>query len=108
MWLAGPARSRLPPGNYVTVRVRDQGPGMTRAGFPGLFVSGSSKGKGRGLGLKSVLALSQGMRGGNPVRHRPVGAAARGRATLHQAICPTPPGYFISSICRARLMERFN
>jgi two-component sensor histidine kinase/CheY-like chemotaxis protein len=78
----------LPAGDYMTLEVIDNGPGVDSAFVGGLFESGmSSKGEGRGLGLATVKSLVLELGGGLSVLSTP-GQGTRFK--LFFPICVSP------------------
>ena len=64
----------LPPGRYVLLEVRDDGPGMDAETVSRIFDPFfTTKFTGRGLGLAAVLGVMRGHRGGLHVESRPGG-----------------------------------
>jgi two-component system, cell cycle sensor histidine kinase and response regulator CckA len=76
-------RPNLPPGEYVRVRVRDDGPGMDESTRKRVFEPFfSTKFQGRGLGLASVMGIIQSHSGTIGVSSKP------GRGTLFTFLLP--------------------
>ncbi len=75
--------SAPPPGDYLFLRVRDEGPGMDTETLSRIFDPFfSTKGPGRGLGLASVLGILKSWGGGIRVESAP------GRGTLVEVFFP--------------------
>ena len=63
---------QLEPGEYVTLEVRDDGPGISQETVASIFEAGvSSKGEGRGLGLATVRDIVRSMGGGLTLHSQP-------------------------------------
>ncbi len=93
--LDGDGRARgLPPGDYVALRVRDEGEGMAphvaeRATEP--FFSTKGPGKGTGLGLAMAHGFVQQSRGRLEIESRPRNGAIPGGTTITM-LFPAGPG----------------
>jgi len=73
----------LPPGEYVALRVEDEGVGLDPQVLPRIFDPFfTTRGAGRGLGLASVSGIVRGHRGGLDIR------SAVGRGTVVEVLLP--------------------
>lgn len=79
----------LDPGDYVRIRVKDNGPGMSREVLDNIFdpfFTTKPEGKGTGLGLSSSLGIVQSHQGGVHVE------SAEGLGTCFHIYLPAHPG----------------
>ncbi len=102
-WLWRASATPLVPGRYVSLEVRDDGPGMDTETVDRIFEPFfTTKSTGRGLGLAAVLGVVRGHRGGLSVESSP------GKGTVFRILfAPSapPPATGAAAIAPARRRE---